>query len=114
MCHSFSDINRLLASGPDAPFVLSRLGSSASLGFSPHHLQLQRSCRFSASDTRTVREILMPFIDGCTIPEVLMRPGIHGRFLAHKELGASTVSLPMTWRCGASSYAPSGRNRRNV
>jgi hypothetical protein len=56
MCHSFSDINRLLASGPDAPFVLSRLGSSASLGFSPHHPQLQRSCRFSASDTHGARD----------------------------------------------------------
>jgi hypothetical protein len=37
----------------------------------------------------------MPFIDGRTIQEVLMRPGIHGRFLAHKDLGASTVSLLM-------------------
>ena len=37
----------------------------------------------------------MPFIDGRTIPEILMRPGIHGRFLAHKDLGASTVSLLM-------------------
>ena len=37
----------------------------------------------------------MPFVDGRTIPEVLMRPGIHGRFLAHKDLGASTVSLLM-------------------
>src|SRR5215211_1657754 len=37
----------------------------------------------------------MPFIDGRTIPEVLMRPGIHGRFLAHKDLGASRVSLLM-------------------
>src|SRR5215472_9500641 len=45
--------------------------------------------------TRTAEENLMPFIDGRTIPEVLMRPGIHGRFLAHKELGASTVSLLM-------------------
>ena len=35
----------------------------------------------------------MPFVDGRTIPEILMRPGIHGRFLAHKDLGASTVSL---------------------
>jgi hypothetical protein len=40
----------------------------------------------------------MPFVDGRTIPEVLMRPGIHGRFLAHKDLGASTVSLLMN-RC---------------
>jgi quercetin dioxygenase-like cupin family protein len=37
----------------------------------------------------------MPFIDGRTIPEVVMRPGIHGRFLAHKDLGASRVSLLM-------------------
>jgi quercetin dioxygenase-like cupin family protein len=37
----------------------------------------------------------MPFIDGRTISEVLMRPGIHGRFLAHKDLGASRVSLLM-------------------
>ena len=37
----------------------------------------------------------MPFVDGRTIPEVLMRPGIHGRFLAHKDLGANTVSLLM-------------------
>jgi len=37
----------------------------------------------------------MPFIDGSTIPEVLMRPGIHGRFLAHKDLGANRVSLLM-------------------
>jgi len=37
----------------------------------------------------------MPFVDGRTIPEVLMRPGIHGRFLAHKDLGASMVSLLM-------------------
>ena len=37
----------------------------------------------------------MPFVDGRTIPEVLMRPGIHGRFLAHKDLGAGTVSLLM-------------------
>jgi mannose-6-phosphate isomerase-like protein (cupin superfamily) len=37
----------------------------------------------------------MPFVDRRTIPEVLMRPGIHGRFLAHKDLGASTVSLLM-------------------
>src|SRR5215813_9260528 len=37
----------------------------------------------------------MPFVDGRTIPEILMRPGIHGRFLAHKDLGASTVSLLM-------------------
>ena len=35
----------------------------------------------------------MPFIEGRTVPEVLMRPGIHGRFLAHKDLGASRVSL---------------------
>jgi hypothetical protein len=60
----------------------------------------------------------MPFIDGRTISEVLMRPGIHGRFLAHKDLGASRVSLLMNRaersRRGASSYAPSGRDRRNV
>jgi len=37
----------------------------------------------------------MPFIEGRTVPEVLMRPGIHGRFLAHKDLGASRVSLLM-------------------
>jgi len=37
----------------------------------------------------------MPFIDGRTIPEMVMRPGIHGRFLAHKDLGASRVSLLM-------------------
>src|SRR5215831_8000437 len=37
----------------------------------------------------------MPFIDGRTIPEVVMRPGIHGRFLAHKDLGASRISLLM-------------------
>jgi quercetin dioxygenase-like cupin family protein len=41
------------------------------------------------------KENLMPFIDGRTIPEILMRPGIRGRFLAHKDLGASRVSLLM-------------------
>jgi quercetin dioxygenase-like cupin family protein len=37
----------------------------------------------------------MPFIDERTIPEVLMRPGIHGKFLAHKDLGAQGASLLM-------------------
>ena len=35
----------------------------------------------------------MPFIDERTIPEVLMRPGIHGKFLAHRDLGAQGTSL---------------------
>jgi len=34
----------------------------------------------------------MPFIDGSTIPEVLMRPGIHGRFLAHKDLAQTGLA----------------------
>ena len=37
----------------------------------------------------------MPFVDGRTIPEALMRPGINGRFLAHKDLGASTVRVAL-------------------
>src|SRR6059036_266392 len=35
----------------------------------------------------------MPVINHQTIPEVLMRPGIRGQFLAHKNLGAAGVSL---------------------
>ncbi len=35
----------------------------------------------------------MPVINHQTIPEVLMRPGIRGQFLAHKNLGAEGVSL---------------------
>ena len=35
----------------------------------------------------------MPVINHQTIPEVLMRPGIRGQFLAHKSLGAEGVSL---------------------
>jgi len=35
----------------------------------------------------------MPVIDHQTLPEVLMRPGIRGQFLAHKNLGAAGVSL---------------------
>src|SRR5215475_224454 len=35
----------------------------------------------------------MAVINHQTIPEVLMRPGIRGQFLAHKNLGAAGVSL---------------------
>jgi quercetin dioxygenase-like cupin family protein len=35
----------------------------------------------------------MPVIEHHTIPEIQMRPGIRGQFLAHKALGASGVSL---------------------
>src|SRR5262249_61097882 len=35
----------------------------------------------------------MPVIDHQTLPEVLMRPGIRGQFLSHKNLGAAGVSL---------------------
>src|SRR6267143_6554581 len=35
----------------------------------------------------------MPIINHQTIPEMLMRPGIRGQFLAHKNLGAEGVSL---------------------
>src|SRR5919197_6773383 len=35
----------------------------------------------------------MSVISHQTIPEVLMRPGIRGQFLAHKNLGAKGVSL---------------------
>jgi quercetin dioxygenase-like cupin family protein len=35
----------------------------------------------------------MPVIAHHTIPEMQMRPGIRGQFLANKELGASGVSL---------------------
>jgi quercetin dioxygenase-like cupin family protein len=37
----------------------------------------------------------MPFVDASKIPEVLMRKGIHGRFLAHRDLGATGLSLLM-------------------
>jgi len=37
----------------------------------------------------------MPFVDASKIPEVLMRTGIHGRFLAHRDLGATGLSLLM-------------------
>ena len=35
----------------------------------------------------------MPIIDHRTIPEIVMRPGIRGQFLAHKDSGAAGVSL---------------------
>ena len=35
----------------------------------------------------------MPIINHQTVREVLMRPGIRGQFLAHKNLGAEGVSL---------------------
>jgi quercetin dioxygenase-like cupin family protein len=35
----------------------------------------------------------MPIIAHNTIPEIRMRPGIRGKFLANKELGATGVSL---------------------
>jgi quercetin dioxygenase-like cupin family protein len=35
----------------------------------------------------------MPVIDHRTLPDILMRPGIRGQFLAHKDLGAQGVSL---------------------
>jgi quercetin dioxygenase-like cupin family protein len=35
----------------------------------------------------------MPVVDHHTIPELHMRPGIRGQFLAHKDLGARGVSL---------------------
>lgn len=35
----------------------------------------------------------MPIIDHQTIPEIAMRPGIRGQFLAHKDSGAEGVSL---------------------
>jgi len=35
----------------------------------------------------------MPVIDHEDVPEVQMRPGIRGRFLAHRDLGASALSL---------------------
>jgi quercetin dioxygenase-like cupin family protein len=35
----------------------------------------------------------MSVIDHRTIPEIQMRPGIRGQFLANKELGATGVSL---------------------
>jgi quercetin dioxygenase-like cupin family protein len=37
----------------------------------------------------------MPFVDASKIPEVLMRKGIHERFLAHRDLGATGLSLLM-------------------
>src|SRR5262249_7286381 len=39
------------------------------------------------------KERHMPVINHQTIPEVLMRPGIRGQFLAHKNLGSEGVSL---------------------
>jgi quercetin dioxygenase-like cupin family protein len=39
------------------------------------------------------KEDLMPIVDHRTVPEIDMRPGIRGRFLANKELGARGVSL---------------------
>jgi quercetin dioxygenase-like cupin family protein len=35
----------------------------------------------------------MPIVDHSAIPEIHMRPGIRGQFLAHKDLGARGVSL---------------------
>jgi quercetin dioxygenase-like cupin family protein len=35
----------------------------------------------------------MPVIDHASVPEIEMRPGIRGRFLAHRDLGAQGVSL---------------------
>jgi len=35
----------------------------------------------------------MPVIDHRTLPEMTMRQGIRGQFLAHKDLGATGVSL---------------------
>lgn len=35
----------------------------------------------------------MPVIDHRIIPEIQMRPGIRGQFLAHHELGSTGVSL---------------------
>ena len=35
----------------------------------------------------------MPVIDHRNVPEVQMRPGIRGQFLAHKDLGSTGVSL---------------------
>lgn len=35
----------------------------------------------------------MPVIDHRTLPEIAMRQGIRGQFLAHKALGATGVSL---------------------
>ena len=35
----------------------------------------------------------MPIVDHRSVPEIDMRPGIRGRFLANKELGARGVSL---------------------
>jgi quercetin dioxygenase-like cupin family protein len=35
----------------------------------------------------------MPIIDHRTLPEMTMRQGIRGQFLAHKDLGATGVSL---------------------
>ena len=35
----------------------------------------------------------MPVIDHRTVPEIVMRPGIRGQFLASKDLGARDVSL---------------------
>jgi quercetin dioxygenase-like cupin family protein len=35
----------------------------------------------------------MPVIDHRTLPEITMRQGIRGQFLAHKTLGATGVSL---------------------
>ena len=35
----------------------------------------------------------MPIIDHRTMPELAMRPGIRGRFLSHKDVGAEGVSL---------------------
>src|SRR5687768_7169667 len=38
-------------------------------------------------------ERTMPIVDHSAIPEIHMRPGIRGQFLAHKDLGARGVSL---------------------
>ncbi len=35
----------------------------------------------------------MPIIDHRTVPEIQMRPGIKGQFLANKELGSNEISL---------------------
>ena len=35
----------------------------------------------------------MPVVNHRTVPEIVMRPGIRGQFLANKELGARGVSL---------------------
>jgi hypothetical protein len=36
----------------------------------------------------------MPLIDHRTVPEIDMRPGIRGQFLANKDLGARPGEVP--------------------